>query len=215
MKQRLRRRSCDHYDSFVSVAIIAGIDEAGRGCLAGPVVAAACIFDRQAFKGKRIPRIADSKQMTEAEREEAYEFLIAHVSYGVGMADASVVDSIGILGATEKAMQDAVLQLSRIITPTYLLIDGRDRFWFDIPHSSIIRGDQKEACISAASVLAKVTRDRLMRGFEEAFPDYGFTDHKGYGTPFHLEILRRKGPCPLHRRSFLRNLQTYKPLRAF
>jgi len=187
-------------------SVIAGIDEAGRGCLAGPVVAAACIFDRKAFKGKRIPRIADSKQMTAAEREKAYEFLIAHVPYGVGMADASIVDAIGILGATEKAMQDAVLELSKTITPTYLLIDGRDRFWFDIPHSSIIHGDQKEACISAASVLAKVTRDRLMKGFEGAFPEYGFTDHKGYGTPFHLEILKRKGPCPLHRRSFLRNL---------
>lgn len=153
--------------------------------------------------------------MTPEEREFAYEFLIAHVQYGVGMADASVVDAIGILGATEKAMQDAVLHLSKTITPTYLLIDGRDRFWFDIPHSSIIRGDQKEACISAASVLAKVTRDRLMRGFEGEFPEYGFSEHKGYGTPFHFKILGRKGPCPLHRRSFLRNLQIQKPLRAF
>jgi len=193
--------------SYVSVAIIAGLDEVGRGCLAGPVVAAACIFDKKLFRGKKIPRIADSKQMTEEERELAYAFLTEHVSYGVGFAAATVVDSIGIIGATEHAMQEALRELSQKTKPTYLLIDGRDHFWFDIPHSSIIRGDQSEPCISAASIIAKVTRDRYMKEIEAAYPGFGFSEHKGYGTPLHLRMLKRNGPCPLHRRTFLRRIE--------
>lgn len=191
-----------------SAAIIAGIDEAGRGCLAGPVVAAACIFDRTMFKKQKLPLITDSKQMTAEEREEAFTFLTKHCAYGVGEADAPTVDSIGILGATEKAMQRALAALMQIKIPTYLLIDGRDHFWFDIPHSSIIRGDESEDAIAAASVLAKVTRDRLMVSYDAKFPEFGFAEHKGYGTPFHFEILQRNGPCPLHRMTFLRRMRS-------
>ena len=193
--------------SYVSVAIIAGLDEVGRGCLAGPVVAAACIFDKKLFKGKKIPRIADSKQMTEEEREETYAFLTEHALFGVGFSPATTVDAIGIIGATEHAMQEALCELSQKIKPTYLLIDGRDHFWFDIPHSSIIRGDQSEPCISPASIIAKVTRDRYMKEIEATYPGFGFGEHKGYGTPLHLRMLKRNGPCPLHRRTFLRRIE--------
>src|SRR3989344_2560926 len=107
----------------MDAAIIAGIDEAGRGCLAGPVVAAACIFDRKEFTRKKLPRITDSKQMSEGEREEAFAFLVQHCAYGVGKADAEMIDTIGILGATEAAMHQALGELMQTITPTYLLID--------------------------------------------------------------------------------------------
>lgn len=191
----------------MNTAIIAGIDEAGRGCLAGPVVAAACIFDSEAFKRKKIPKITDSKKMTPEEREEAFAFLEKNSLFGVGIAEASIVDASGILGATEHAMHQALAMLMKIVTPTYLLIDGCDHFWFDIPHSSIIRGDESEDCISAASILAKVTRDRLMVGYDGDFPGYGFAEHKGYGTPFHQAALRKAGPCLLHRRTFLRTME--------
>ena len=192
----------------MSAAVIAGIDEAGRGCLAGPVVAAACIFDRAMFKKQKLPRITDSKQMTPEEREVAFLFLTEQCAYGVGEADAGTIDAIGILGATEAAMHQALAELMNTITPTYLLIDGRDHCWFDIPHSSIIRGDQSEDSIAAASILAKVTRDRLMTSYDTEFPGYSFGDHKGYGTPQHFEILQRNGPCPLHRKTFLRRIST-------
>jgi len=192
----------------MSDAIIAGIDEAGRGCLAGPVVAAACIFDRKTCKNEELPRITDSKKMSAEEREEAFAFLTQHCAYGVGRADAETVDAIGILGATEAAMHQALENLMQKVTPTYLLIDGRDHFWFDIPHSSIIHGDASEDAIAAASVLAKVTRDRLMVAYDREFPGFGFAEHKGYGTPFHFEILRRTGFCPLHRKTFLRTIHS-------
>ena len=206
----------------MSIAIIAGIDEAGRGALAGPVVAAACVFDACHAEAARsvthttlsfespqddtVPKITDSKILTESQREESFTFITKNFSYGVGVTEAALVDSLGILGATEKAMQDAVQELRKKVQPTYLLIDGRDKFWFDLPHSSIIRGDQKETCIAAASIIAKVTRDRLMSGYEEEFPGYGFGQHKGYGTQMHYSSIQRKGTCPLHRLSFLRNL---------
>lgn len=194
-------------------AIIAGIDEAGRGCLAGPVVAGACVM-------QKVPKkilIADSKLLTLEQRDEAFDFITQNFSYGIGVVEASVVDEIGILGATEKAMHMALEELQKKITPTYLLIDGRDHFWFDIPHSSIIRGDQLEPCISAASILAKVTRDRLMVEYEEEFSGYGFAQHKGYGTAQHRQMIQKLGLCPLHRRTFLRTLGTdkLKTARAF
>ena len=184
-------------------AIIAGIDEAGRGALAGPVVAAACVFSR---RRRGVPRIDDSKRLAPEEREEAFAYLTLHCPYGVSIVGADIVDREGILGATERAMQEAVAFLRVLARPTYLLIDGRDHFWFDIPHSSIIRGDQSEQCISAASIIAKVTRDRWMLGAALKYPLYGFAEHKGYGTAEHCLRLRKCGPCPLHRRTFLRNL---------
>ena len=127
----------------------------------------------------------------------------SHCTYGFGIVEASDIDRLGILGATERAMQEAVAMLRKSVTPTYLLIDGRDKFWFDYPHSSIIRGDESEPCISAASIVAKVTRDRLMRERSKEFPLYGFEIHKGYGVPDHLAQLRNCGPCALHRKTFI------------
>lgn len=183
-------------------AVIAGIDEVGRGALAGPVVACACVCPRKTWREWR-SEIADSKMLEPLEREEMFTFLTGRCPYGIGFADAAVVDHEGILGATERAMQEAVRALSARIVPTYLLIDGWDRFWFDLPHSSIIRGDQTEECIAAASIIAKVVRDRFMARQDTFFPAYGFAKHKGYGTPEHRRAIGRSGPCPLHRRTFL------------
>lgn len=191
----------------MSTPVIAGIDEAGRGAVAGPVVAGACVFEKKELNIPRSVRIADSKMLTAEEREEAFTFLHAHVPYGVGIVPAAIVDAIGILGATELAMQRALRNLQRVIAVTYVLIDGRDKFWFDLPHSSIIDGDRLEPCISAASICAKVTRDRIMMRSETVFPGYGFSGHKGYGTPFHKECIERCGLCPLHRKSFLASME--------
>lgn len=180
--------------------VIAGIDEAGRGALAGPVVAAACIL-----QVRKVPAfIRDSKQLTPEERETAFGWIASHCAYGVGIVDAREIDASGILPATEKAMQKAVAELSDIVRPTYLLVDGRDKFWFDLPHTAIIRGDETEPCISAASIVAKVTRDRLMIEYHRTFPHYDFDEHKGYGVPMHFAAIAAHGSCQLHRRTFLK-----------
>lgn len=192
------------YHWFISPRpVIAGVDEAGRGALAGPVVAAACILNSSALRRKpRCVRITDSKVLTPEEREEAYRFLVKTCSWGIGIVEANIVDAEGILTATEHAMQRAVMHLP--VRPTYLLIDGRDHFWFDIPHSSIIRGDSLERCIAAASIIAKVTRDRLMVRSDAIFPGFQFSSHKGYGTATHLTAIRQHGVVPgVHRRTFL------------
>jgi ribonuclease HII len=197
--------------------VIAGIDEAGRGPLAGPVVAAACVIDTQMFKRRPFGwspferkrsgefLIGDSKQFTPEQREEAYAWIVAHCAYGVGMADAADIDTHGILIATEKAMHIALGQLKTLVTPTYLLVDGCDAFWFEVPHSSVIRGDSLECCIAAASIVAKVTRDRMMEAWHAQWPQYGFAQHKGYGALTHLDAIREHGACPLHRQTFLKN----------
>ncbi len=187
----------------METAIIAGIDEAGRGPLAGPVVAGACI---EIPALKQHPLIRDSKQLTEEQREEAFAWIEKHCSFGFGVVGADVIDAVGILTATEQAMQEALTMLSERQRPTYLLIDGRDKFWFDIPHSSLIGGDALEPCISAASIVAKVTRDRLMKEEAKKYPLYGFDGHKGYGAPQHIEAIHTHGPCPIHRKTFLRNI---------
>jgi ribonuclease HII len=182
-------------------AVIAGIDEAGRGALAGPVVAGACILP----EGISLPPfIRDSKQLLPALREEAFAWIRRHCIVGTGVTEASFVDAHGILAATERAMQGAVAILAQIRRPTYLLVDGRDKFWFDYPHSGVIDGDALEPCIAAASIVAKVTRDRLMEELDTVFPGYGFAVHKGYGVPEHLAAIGRIGPCTIHRRTFLK-----------
>jgi len=182
------------------LAVIVGIDEAGRGALAGPVVAAACILPQ----GIQLPSlIKDSKQLFPHEREEMFRWITLHCAYGCGVVDAKEVDAHRILNATEKAMQIAVTNISQTVTPTYLLVDGRDKFWFDYPHSSIIDGDQLEPCISAASIIAKVTRDRIMVEYDRKFPHYGFRFHKGYGTAQHFDLIKSRGPCEIHRKTFL------------
>lgn len=197
--------------------IIVGIDEAGRGPLAGPVVAAAvhlpCSVHPHARGGWTAQgcRLFDSKQLTASEREEACAWITGTCPYGVGMVDADEIDAIGILEATNKAMQEALEGLYAFVRPTYLLVDGRDAFWFDVPHSSVIGGDALEPCIAAASIVAKVTRDRLMIEHARAFPLYGFERHKGYGAPEHIACIRTHGVTPLHRRSYLSRILADDP----
>ena len=180
-------------------AIVAGVDEAGRGAIAGPVVAGACVIPE-----KPIPSfIKDSKQLAEEEREEAFDWIKRNCFFGFGIVTSAEVDSLRILDATEKAMQRAVFRLSLLIKPTYLMVDGRDQFWFDYPHSSIIDGDEKEPCISAASIVAKVVRDRIMMRHHLICPHYNFCIHKGYGTPEHFDLVRSRGMSCIHRRTFI------------
>jgi ribonuclease HII len=144
--------------------------------------------------------------MTPSERDHSYEWIIGACVYGVGSVDALDIDKIGILAATEIAMQQAVKQIAAVQPNLYLLVDGRDRFWFDHPHSSIVRGDQSERCIGAASIIAKVTRDRRMVALHEEFPHYGFDVHKGYGTPEHYSAITKYGFSAMHRRTFCRGV---------
>jgi ribonuclease HII len=186
-------------------AVIVGIDEAGRGALAGPVVAGACVLIDDLQQN---PLITDSKKLDPAQREEAFAWIEGNCTFGYGIVDGSEVDENGILACTEKAMNIALSMIEEKATPTYLLIDGRDKFWFNYPKSGVIRGDESEPCISAGSIIAKVTRDRLMIEYASEFPKYGFAEHKGYGAPRHLEALEMFGVCPLHRKTFLSNIKT-------
>ena len=198
----------------MSNTVICGIDEAGRGPLAGPVSAGAvhipCPVETHPKGGWGIPgttcRLFDSKQLSEAERDAAFTWITENCPHGVSMVSAAKIDRIGILEATNQAMQEALAILEQTITPTYLLVDGRDAFWFNYPHSSLIGGDRLEACIAAASIIAKVTRDRYMIEADRTFPLYGFAGHKGYGAPLHIEAIKEYGPCPLHRLTYLRNI---------
>lgn len=193
----------------MSNSVIAGVDEAGRGPLAGPVVAAAAYLPCPVKKHKKGGwtakgiRLFDSKQLSESEREESYEWITTTCPYGVSSIEADEIDRIGILEATNLAMQRAVAMLAEKIVPTYLLVDGRDAFWFDYPHSSVIRGDSLEPAIAAASIVAKVTRDRMMQEYAKTFPLFGFDGHKGYGAPTHIEAIKKYGPCAIHRKTYL------------
>ena len=186
-------------------ARIAGVDEAGRGPLAGPVVAAAVMFPAEWLHGG-VPRalrgLNDSKQLTPEEREGYYGFLTTDplIRYGVGIVDVGVIDTINILQATHRAMNAALAQLEP--RPEHTLVDGLLVNSLLFPQTPIIDGDAKSYSIAAASVIAKVTRDRIMREYHGQYPLYGFAEHKGYGTPQHLAALAQHGPCPIHRRSF-------------
>ena len=231
--------------------IIAGVDEAGRGALAGPVVAGAVIISPPFSKGDSrgiFSEFNDSKQLSEKKREELFQFIVEHLDYGVGIVSAAEIDDIGIKKATEKAMNLAVQSLS--VVPDQLLVDGRDGFKFYreigeirnkreeirvkdstfipaeagihkdidscfhrneeliIPSTDIIKGDEKEPCIAAASIIAKVTRDRLMVEYDAQFSGFGFAGHKGYGAKAHYDLLEQGTYCEIHRR-------TYDPLRTF
>ena len=176
---------------------IAGVDEVGRGPLAGPVVAAAVVFPR----GAELPCVNDSKQLTEAMREELREaiFAIPGVQIGIGEVDVETIDLMNILNATHLAMRRAVEQLTRA---DFILVDGRPVKGLPLPSRAIVKGDAKSASIAAASIVAKVHRDRLMVELDGVYPGYGFADHKGYGTARHLEALHDLGVTPMHRRSF-------------
>ena len=181
--------------------IIAGTDEAGRGPLAGPVVAAAAIIP----PGIYIARLNDSKKLTAKQREDIYEQILAlKVPYGLGQASVQEIDRYNILKASRLAMLRAVRNLP--VKPDYLLIDGYAWPGIDLPHRGVVGGDALSLSIAAASVLAKVTRDHLMIDLDKAFPGYGFAKHKGYPTAEHYAALARLGPSLIHRRSF--NLHT-------
>ncbi|MEI6561879.1 MAG: ribonuclease HII [Verrucomicrobiota bacterium] len=182
------------------VQIIAGIDEAGRGPLAGPVVAAAVILP----EGFRHKKLNDSKQLSAAVREAIYGELTAAgsgVTWAVSIAGNEEIDRINILRATHEAMRRAVATLP--VAPEHALIDGLPVRPFPVPSTALVGGDALSLSIAAASVLAKVTRDRIMLEMDALYPVYQFSQHKGYGTAAHLAMLRAHGPCPIHRRSFL------------
>jgi ribonuclease HII len=182
----------------LGISTIAGIDEAGRGALAGPVVAAAVILPEK-FRRRKLN---DSKQLAPELRQEIYHDLVGNTSiaWAVGIVDSIEIDRINILRATHQAMRAAIAAL--LAPPEHVLIDGLPVFPFPLPQTAIIEGDCLSLSIAAASVIAKVTRDRIMRDFCEKFPEYCFSQHKGYGTELHLTKLHEHGPCPIHRRSF-------------
>lgn len=176
---------------------VAGVDEAGRGPLAGPLVAAAVILPARC----RLIGINDSKQLSESEREECYDAIVQRaIGVGVGMATEQEIDSLNILQATRMAMRRAIDGLA--VMPDFLLTDAVLLPGVDIPLRAIIKGDTLSRSIAAASIVAKVTRDRLMVGYHRTYPQYNFLSHKGYGTEEHLRRLAEYGPCPIHRRTF-------------
>jgi ribonuclease HII len=184
---------------------VAGVDEAGRGPLAGPVVAAAVILPgawRDGGFDERLVDLNDSKQLTEAQRENYFQILTTHpdIRYAVAIVDAATIDRINILQATHRAMNEALAKLQP--QPQHVLVDGRPVKSMTLPQTALVKGDSRSYSIAAASVLAKVTRDRMMRDYHQQFPTYGFAEHKGYGTPQHLAAIEKHGPCPIHRRSF-------------
>lgn len=196
----MRRCGFRHEKKLRALGItrIGGIDEAGRGALAGPVVAAAVILPEK-FRHKKLN---DSKQLLPERRQHIYNDLIGdeRIRWGVGVVDHVEIDRMNILRATHKAMRLALEALA--MQPEHVLIDGRPVFPFPLPQTAIIDGDCYSLTIAAASVIAKVTRDAIMRDFCAQFPEYCFSQHKGYATELHLLKLHELGPCPIHRRSF-------------
>ena len=177
---------------------IAGVDEAGRGPLAGPVTAGAVILP---WREAGLPGVFDSKQLSAEAREELYEELLAldGVDIGVGIADVAEIDQLNILKAAHLAMFRAVAQLKKV---DCVLVDGLPVKGFEVPSRNLIKGDARSASIAAASIVAKVVRDRMMMEADVKYPEYGFASHKGYGSAEHLDALRKYGACPIHRRSF-------------
>ena len=174
---------------------VCGIDEAGRGPWAGPVVAAAVVLDPDC-----IPEgLNDSKKLTEAKRDALFEPIMRSARVGIGIADVERIDRDNILQATFWAMAEALKQVEGV---ALALVDGNRAPALPCPVQTIIEGDGKSLSIAAASIIAKVTRDRIMLAHDVSYPEYGFARHKGYGTPFHQQALRQHGPCPLHRKSF-------------
>lgn len=178
--------------------LVAGVDEAGRGPLAGPVVAAACIIP----EGLTIEGVNDSKQLTPKKRAKIFDLLIgsSNIQYGIGVVDAEEIDQINILQATFKAMQKAVEKLT--VVPDFVLVDGSLLPKWKYRSQAIVKGDSLSYSIAAASIIAKETRDELMKSYDVQFPEYGFGKHKGYGTKTHLEAIAHLGPCFIHRKTF-------------
>ncbi len=184
-----------------NINLICGIDEAGRGPLAGPVVVGAVILPQNSF----IEGVNDSKKVSEKKREQLYEQIVSEaISYSVGIVDQNTIDEINILNATKLGVKIALQGLKN--RPDIIMVDALNNMdTLGIPYISIIKGDAKNYCIAAASIIAKVTRDRIMREWDEVYPIYGFAKHKGYGTAEHIRIIKENGPCILHRKTFIKN----------
>lgn len=186
------------------IKYIAGIDEVGRGPLAGPVVACALILKKDVL----IEGVNDSKKVSEIKREKLFDIILDNVeAYGLGIVNEKVIDEINILNATKKAMTDAVSKMS--ITPEHLLIDA-EKLNLGIPYTPIIKGDAFSISIAAASIIAKVTRDRMMQEYDLIYPGYNFTKNKGYGTKEHIDAILKLGPSPIHRKSFIEGILAKK-----
>lgn len=200
-KELARLKAMSVYEEqYVSCSYICGIDEVGRGPLAGPVVAGAVILP----KDHTILYLNDSKKLSEKKRDLLYDEIMEHaVATGIGMVGPARIDEINILQATYEAMRMAIENLQ--VKPDVLLNDAVTIPEVEIPQVPIIKGDAKSISIAAASIIAKVTRDRLMKEYDQVIPGYDFAGNKGYGTKAHLEGLRRLGPSPIHRRTFIRN----------
>lgn len=187
------------------ILTVCGIDEAGRGPLAGPVVVACAMMKPDSM----IEGVNDSKKISEKKREKIYEQIIEEaVAYGVAIIDQNEIDEINILNATKKGLTMCVKEVENKLNekPEVILVDALTKIDTDgIPYKSIIHGDSLSYSIAAASIIAKVTRDRIMRQWDEVYPQYGFAKHKGYGTKMHIDAIKEYGLCPLHRRSFTKN----------
>jgi ribonuclease HII len=200
-KELLRLHDMSHFERRCRAegyVRIGGVDEAGRGPLAGPVVAAACILP----EGTLFEHLNDSKQLDPQKRDALFSQITTDpgIEFGLGIVDAPTIDQINILQATFLAMKQAIQSLKQ--APDILLIDGNRAPSLSLPFQAIVKGDSKSISIAAASILAKVTRDRMMEAFAKEWPEYGFEEHKGYGTERHRQALEKYGPCPIHRRSF-------------
>jgi ribonuclease HII len=184
---------------------VAGVDEAGCGPLAGPVVAGAVLLPHgwlETGLHSKLRGLNDSKQLTEEQREKYFAIITSHpeIRFGISVVEAEVIDRINIFEAARRAMNLALDQLQP--APEHVLVDGKSVKSMRFPSTPLVKGDCRSYSIAAASVLAKVTRDRLMREYDRQYPGYGFGEHKGYGTPQHLAAIATQGPCPIHRRSF-------------
>lgn len=199
--ERVRLEGMREFENkYSDLAYVAGIDEAGRGPLAGPVVAAAVILPKDIF----LPFLNDSKKVTEKRRDVLFDEIKQNaIAYGIGIASNTLIDEINILQATYEAMREAINALEK--TPDVLLVDAVHIPDINIKQVGIVKGDAKSVNIAAASILAKVTRDRIMVEYDKIYPEYGFASNKGYGTATHIAALKEVGPCVIHRKSFIGN----------
>ena len=199
--ERVRLEGMREFENkYSDLAYVAGIDEAGRGPLAGPVVAAAVILPKDIF----LPFLNDSKKVTEKRRDVLFDEIKQNaIAYGIGIASNTLIDEINILQATYEAMREAINALEK--TPDILLVDAVHIPDINIKQVGIVKGDAKSVNIAAASILAKVTRDRIMVEYDKIYPEYGFASNKGYGTATHIAALKEVGPCVIHRKSFIGN----------
>ena len=203
-KEEERLKNLKNYENELrekGFKYICGIDEAGRGPLAGPAVVASVILPENSM----IEGINDSKKVSEKKREKLYDLIIEEaISYGVGIIGQDEIDDINILNATKKGLTLSLQELTK--RPDLIIVDALSKInTLGIPYESIIKGDAKCYSISAASIIAKVTRDRIMREWDKVFPQYGFATHKGYGTSAHINAIKEYGICPIHRKTFVKN----------